>query len=135
VSREAAYARALAWMETAHDRADIRVADHDPETATINASAEMNCNSSLGAGLRAMGLGVNQNYLRFGLQFQAKDGRCRIVFADLFYYLTDTRYPGTSITQGPSTQADVDMLYRDCLKDTEASLTEAIERRVTGADF
>ena len=62
-TKDVAYSRALAWFES-HDRSGIRVASSDPDTASISASAEMQCNSSVGAGLRTMELGFNQNYLR-----------------------------------------------------------------------
>jgi len=94
---------------------------------------EMQCHSSVGSGLRAMGLGFNQNYLRFNLEFQARDDRVRIVFTDLFYYLTDIRYASSNLAQGPSNQADVDALYRDCLKGLEDSLVQTLRGRT--ADF
>jgi hypothetical protein len=76
----------------------------------IVGSGEMQCHSSVGATLRAMGLGFNQNYLRFNLEFQAKGDRFRIVFTDLFYYVTDIRYASSNLAQGPSNQAEVDTL-------------------------
>jgi hypothetical protein len=125
IGRETAYCRALIWFEN-HDKAGIGVTSRDPDTSTISASAELQCHSSVGAGLRAMGLGFNQNYLRCVVQFQAKDGRFRIAFGDLFYYIKDIRYPSSSLEQGPSNQAEVDALYRDCLRDLEASLAQAV---------
>jgi hypothetical protein len=135
VDQDTAYSRALVWFENNHDRAGIRVTSSDPTTATIVGTGEMQCNSSVGSGLRAMGLGLNQNYLRFNMEFQAKDGRSRIVFAELFYYVTDIRYSSSNLAQGPSDQADVDALYRDCLKGLEASLVQALGRRATDSDF
>jgi hypothetical protein len=135
VARDTAYARALVWFESNHDRANIRVTGRDPETATVAGSGEMQCTSSASSGLRAMGLGLNQTYLRFNVQFQAKDDRYRITFSELFYYLTDIRYPSSNLTQGPSNQADVDALYRDCLQGLETSLRQAVTGPATGPDF
>jgi hypothetical protein len=104
IARDVAYARALVWFENDHGRAGIRVTSRDPATATIVASAEMQCHSAVGAGLRAMGLGFNQNYLRFVADFQAKDDRFRITFSDLYYYIKDIRYESSSLAQGPSSQ-------------------------------
>jgi hypothetical protein len=126
VNKQTAYSRALIWFENNHDRAGIRVTSHDPETATIVGSGEMQCHSSVGSGLRAMGLGLNQNYLRFNVEFQARDGRFRIAFTELFYYLTDIRYSGSNLAQGPSNRPEVDALYQDCLKPLETSLMHAV---------
>ena len=57
----------------------------------------------------------------------------RIVFTDLFYYLMDLRYPSSNLAQGPSNQADVEKLYRDCLKSLEDGLVQALHGRT--ADF
>jgi hypothetical protein len=96
VARDTAYSRALVWFENNHGSAGIRVTSSDPATATIVSSGEMQCSSSVGSGLRAMGLGLNQNYLRFNLTFQAKDDRFRIAFGELFYYVTDATAPRVS---------------------------------------
>lgn len=135
VDKEAAYSRALVWFQNNHDRAAIQVTSSDPDTARIVGTGEMQCHSSVGAGLRAMGLGFNQNYLRFNMEFQAKDGRFRIAFTDLFYYVTDIRYAGSNLAQGPSDQADVGALYRDCLKGLESSLLQALGGRTAASDF
>jgi hypothetical protein len=123
------------WFQNNHDRAGVRVTSNDPATATIAGSGDMQCNSSLGAGLRGMGLGLNQSYLRFNVDFQAKDGRYRIVFSELFYYLMDIRYPSSNLQQGPANQGEVDILYRDCLKELEASLMQAVVGRRADSDF
>ena len=102
MNKETAYSRALVWFQNNnHDRAGIQVTSSDADTATIVGTGEMQCHSSVGAGLRAMGLGFNQNYLRFNMEFQAKDGRFRIAFTDLFYYVTDIRYASSNLAQGP----------------------------------
>lgn len=126
VNKESAYSRALIWFENNHDRAGVRVTSRDPETATIVGSGEMQCHASVGSGLRAMGMGFNQNYLRFNLEFQARDGRLRVAFTELFYYVTDIRYSGSNLAQGPSNKAEVDALYQDCLKPLEDSLVRAV---------
>ena len=126
VDRGTAYSRALIWFDNNHGRAGIRVTNRDPETATIVGSGEMQCHSSVGAGLRAMGMGFNQNYLRFNVEFQARDGRFKISFTELFYYVTDIRYSGSNLTQGPSSKAEVDTLYRECLRPLEMGLARAV---------
>jgi len=133
VEKDAAYSRALVWFQNNHDRAGIQVTTSDPDAARIVGSGEMQCHSSVGSGLRAMGLGFNQNYLRFNLEFQARDDRVRIVFTDLFYYLTDIRYASSNLAQGPSNHTEVDTLYRDCLKGLEDGLVQAVRGRT--ADF
>jgi hypothetical protein len=135
IDKDTAYSRALVWFENNHDRAGIRVTSSDPATAAIVGSGEMQCNSSVGSGLRAMGLGFNQNYLRFNVEFQAKDDRFRVAFTELYYYIHDVRYDSSNLQQGPSNQADVDALYRDCLKDLEASLVQAVGGRAAAPDF
>src|SRR2546428_1095702 len=135
VEKDEAYSRALVWFQNNHDRAGIQVTTSDPDAARIVGSGEMQCHSSVGSGLRAMGLGFNQNYLRFNLEFQAKDGRFRIAFTDLFYYVTDIRYASSNLAQGPSDQADVVALYRDCLKGLESSLLQALGRRTADPEF
>lgn len=134
VDKATAYSRALPWFES-HDRAGFRVVSADPDTATISASIEMQCNSSVSAGLRAMGLGVNQSYVRSAVQFQAKDGRFRVAFTDLVYFIVDIRYASSSLPQGPATQDEVKTLYRECLQDLETSLVQAVSARVPSADF
>jgi len=47
--------------------------------------------------------------------------------------LTDVRYPSSNLAQGPSNQADVEKLYRDCLKGLEDGLVQALHGRT--ADF
>lgn len=126
VDKKTAYSRALIWFDNNHDRAGIRVTSRDAETATIVGSGEMQCHSSVGSGLRAMGMGFNQNYLRFNIEFHAGDGRFRVAFTELFYYVTDIRYSGSNLAQGPSNQTEVDALYQDCLKPLEASLVRAV---------
>jgi hypothetical protein len=135
VDKETAYSHALVWFQNNHDRAGIRITSNDPATATITGSGDMQCNSSLGAGLRGMGLGFNQNYLRFNVQFQAKDGRYKVTLSELFYYLMDIRYASSNLQQGPANQTEVDLLYRDCLKDLEASLMQTVAGQAAGSDF
>lgn len=134
VDQQSAYTRALVWIGNTHDRATINVTSRDEGAATIVGTGEMQCNASVGAGLRGMGLGRNQNYLRFVLTFQAKDGRFRIEFAELFYYLRDLQFPDSSLAQGPATPAEVDALYRECLAPLEANLVRALAAPA-GADF
>jgi hypothetical protein len=135
VDAQAAYSRALAWFETNHGRATIRLGSHDPEAGAIVGGGEMQCHSSVGAGLRAMGLGRNQNYLRFNMDFQAKDGRFRVVFGELYYYIHDVQFETSHLQQGPSNQREVELLYRDCLKDVEASLVGAVTGRSVSHEF
>jgi hypothetical protein len=45
----------------------------------------------------------------------------RLAFTELYYYLQDVRYDSSNLQQGPSNQAEVDTLYRDCLKLLAAS--------------
>lgn len=135
VDKDAAYSRALVWFESNHGRAGIRVTSRDPASATITGSGDMQCNSSVGAGLRGMGMGLNQNYLRFNVDFQAKDGRYKVTFSELFYYLNDIRYPSSNLQQGPSDQSEVDLLYSDCLQDLEASLVRTVAGQAASADF
>ena len=135
VSKDTAYSQAVVWFENNHDRAGIRVTTRDPDTATIVGTGEMQCNASVGSGLRAMGLGANQNYLRFNVAFQAKDGRFRIVFSELYYYVTDMRYNTNSLQQGPANRAEVDALYRECLQPLEVSLLRAVNAHRADSDF
>ena len=128
-----AYARALVWFESSHDRAALRVTSKDPTTATIAASGEMQCHSSVGSGLRAMGLGFNQNYLRFNMVFQARAGRVKIAFSELFYFIKDVRYESSSLTQGPANKEEVDTLHRECLKPLEDSLMQAVRAPASSA--
>jgi hypothetical protein len=127
VDTQKAYSRALVWFENNHDRAGIKVTSSDPSTATISGTGEMQCHSSVGAGLRAMGMGFNQNYLRFNMEFQARGERFKIAFTELFYYIKDIRYASSNLAQGPSNQEEVNTLYEDCLKPLEVSLIRAIE--------
>jgi hypothetical protein len=82
-----------------------------------------------------MGLGANQSYLRFNVEFQAKDDRFRVAFTELYYYLHDIRYETSNLQQGPSNQAEVETLDRDCLQPLDASLTAAVVGRPAAAAF
>jgi hypothetical protein len=75
----------------------------------------MYCNSSIGSGLRAMGLGFNVGRLAFNIDFQAEDGGARITCDELYYYLQDMRYQASKLVQGPSNSGHVSTLYEECI--------------------
>jgi hypothetical protein len=110
------FEHARVWFARDHSETKLAVSYVDMDHLQILAKADMYCNSSIGSGLRGMGLGVNVSRLTFNIELVVRNGEVNITYDEIYYYLQDMRYQATKLVQGPSDNDQVNTLYGECIQ-------------------
>jgi hypothetical protein len=126
VKKEMAYKNTLSFLSKIFNNANAAIKLRDDKNSQIIAKGILPCNAT------RPGYMFIDFDLYFNFDFQAKDGRVRIVFEDLTMKLADGSYTYAGQIEG---KEDVDSVKAECLDQFRSHIVDAIKNTKVEKDW